>query len=214
MTTIFPPINRRFVLAGGSALVLTGCGDLLGPPPALQLYMLKPPAGPTTAGPTVSWQLAIGLPLASEHLDSARIAISRNDTMADFYAESAWTDHLPILVQNAMLEAFENSGRIPAVSADGEGFHADYILQTELREFQARYDAPDGPPTAVVRIEAKLAPSLGRQIVQSLPATHEVKAAENSVGAAVRALDEAFANVLSQIVNWTLAAPPPPTHRG
>ncbi len=207
-------LDRRFVLAGGSALALAGCSDLLGPPPALQLYMLKPGAGPSTAGPVVNWQLAVGLPIAAEHLDSARIAITRGDTTADFYADSAWTDHLPILVQSALVEAFENSGRIQAVSADGEGFHADYILQTELRDFQARYDTPDGPPTAVVRIQAKLAPTLGRQIVQSLPAVHEAKAAENSVPAAVRALDEALGNVLAQIVNWALAAPAPPMHRG
>jgi cholesterol transport system auxiliary component len=214
MTRTVLTLDRRFVLLGSGALVLTGCGDLLGPPPALQLYMLKPPTGPSTGGPLVTWQLAVGLPIAAEHLDSPRIAITRGDTTADFYAESAWTDHLPVLVQNALVEAFENSGRIQAVSADGEGFHADYMLQTELREFQARYDTPDGPPTAVVRVEAKLAPTLGRQIVQSLPAVHEVKATENTVPAAVRALDEALANVLAQIVNWALAAPVPSMRRG
>ena len=120
---------------------------------------------------------------------------------------------MPRLVQNALVEAFENSARIEAVSADGEGFHADYILQAQIRNFEARYDQPDGVPTVWVRVESKLAPSRGREIVASLNSIHQAKASTNSVPAVARAFGDALGAVLSDVVNWTLSAPPPASDR-
>jgi len=204
-------LNRRALLIGSGALMVAGCSDLIGPlSTPQQLYVLRPSGGASTAGPKVNWSLSIVTTTISDHLDSARIALTQSDNSIDFYANSAWTDHLPRLVQEALVEAFEESGRIAAVSADSEGFHADYILQAQIRDFEARYDQPDGIPTIWVRVESKLAPSRGREIVASLNSVHQVQASANSVPAAVRAFGDALGPVLSDVVNWTLSAPPPP----
>ena len=203
--------SRRIILIGSGALVLAGCSDMIGPlSTPQQLYVLRPGGGASTAGPKVPWSLSILTTTISDHLDSSRIALTQSDNSVDYYANSAWTDHLPRLVQNTLVEAFENSGRIEAVSADSEGFHADYILQAQIRDFEAHYDQPDGIPTVWVRVESKLAPSRGREIVASLNSIHQVRASANSVPAAVRAFGDAMGLVLSDIVNWTLSAPPPP----
>lgn len=206
-TIILP---RRALLLGGAAFALAGCSDLIGPGSSpVQLYKLNPPGGAPATGPKVSWQLAVAVPSATDYLDRARIALMQADGSVDYYAGAQWTDHLPILVQEAMIEAFENSGRIDGVSADGAGFHADYILQADLRDFQARYDQPDGIPTAVVRLEAKMAPMHGGSIMANLKAAHQVQATQNSVGAVVQAMDAALGQALSEIVNWTLSQPAP-----
>jgi cholesterol transport system auxiliary component len=203
--------SRRAILIGGGALTLAGCSDLLGPPQTpQQLYVLRPGGGASTAGPKALWSLSIVTTTISDHLSSSRIALTQADNSVDYYADSAWTDHLPTLVRNALVEAFENSGRIQAVSSDSEGFHADYILQAQIRDFEAHYDRPDGIPTVWVRVESKLAPSRGREIVASLNSVHQVQASSNSVPAVVRAFGDAMGLVLSDIVNWTLSAPPPP----
>jgi cholesterol transport system auxiliary component len=108
------------------------------------------------------------------------------------------------------VEAFENSARIAAVSADSDGFHADYVLQAQIRDFEARYSQPDGIPTVWVRVESKLAPSRSRDIVANLNSIHQVQATANSVPAAVQAFNDALGAVLSDVVNWALSAPPPP----
>ncbi len=146
----------------------------------------------------------------SDHLDSSRIALTQSDNSVDYYADSAWTDHLPHLVQEALVEAFENSARIQAVSADSDGFHADYVLQAQIRDFEARYSQPNGIPTVWVRVESKLAPSKGREIVASLNSIHQVQATANSVPAVVQAFNDALGAVVSDVVNWALSAPPPP----
>ena len=199
--------DRRAVMLGSAALLLAGCSDLIGPSSApQQLYVLKALDGGSTAGPKVDFSLAVTTTTASQHLDSARIALIQPSSAIDYYANSAWTDHLPVLVQNALVEAFENSGRIDAVAADAEGFHADYFLQAEIRGFEAHYDVPDGIPTAWVRIQAKLAPTQGREIIANLNSVHQVAASANTVPAVVQAFDEAVGQVFSEIVNWALVA--------
>jgi cholesterol transport system auxiliary component len=206
-TIILP---RRALLLGGAALALAGCSDLIGPSTApVQLYALKPSGGAPTVGPKVPWHLSVGMPTATDYLDRSRIALIKSDTSVDYFADSQWTDHLPMLVQEALVEAFENSGRIDGVAAESDGFKADYVLQTDLRDFEARYDQPDGIPTAVIRIEAKIAPTIGRNIVSSLQASHQVQATQNSVAAAVQAMDAALGQALSDIVNWALSQPLP-----
>ena len=80
-----------------------------------------------------------------------------------------------------------------------------------LLDFQARYEQPNAIPTAVVRIAAKLVANPGRRIVANLTAEQQIRAAQNSVDAVVQAFDSAFGAALTQIVNWTLDAPPPKT---
>jgi cholesterol transport system auxiliary component len=200
-------LSRRLLLAGASGLVLTGCSSLIGPSRAPRLYVLRPALPPSVHGPKVNWALSIPVPDASAALDTDRIAIWRPPASLDYYADAAWPDHLPALVQSALLQAFEDSGRIKAVARDSDGAHADYILVTDLRDFEARYDKPDGVPVAVVRIGAKLVGALKRDIVAQFDAAEELSASENSVAAAVAALDEALARALTKIVAWTLAAP-------
>ena len=64
-------------------------------------------------------------------------------------------------------------------------------------------------PVAVVHIGVKLIGALKRNIVTSFDAAEEVPAAQNSVDAAVAALDEALSRALAKIVAWALSAPPP-----
>jgi len=206
-TIILP---RRALLLGSAAFALGGCSDLIGPSSApVQLYGLKPSGGAPTTGPKVPWHLSVGVPTATDYLDRSRIALMQPDTSVDYYAGAQWTDHLPVLVQEALIEAFEDSGRIDGVAAESDGFKADYVLEMDLRDFQARYDQPDGIPTAVVRIAAKIAPTLSHNIASSFQVSHQAQASQNSVGAVVQAMDAALGQALSEIVNWALSQPPP-----
>ena len=70
-------IQRRFFLMGASALALSGCGkDLIGPPEAGTIYVVRPhfPAAPA-GGAKVPWALSILRPDVAGALDSDRIAL-------------------------------------------------------------------------------------------------------------------------------------------
>ena len=202
-------LDRRALLAATAGLFAAGCSNIVGPPPAPKLYVLQPVLPRGLPGGKVEWALSIQAPEATSGLDSERIAILLPPSNMDYYADSAWADRLPALVQSALLEAFEASGRIDAVARDSDGVHADFMLSTDLRDFEARLDQAQGAPLAVVRIGARMVKSRSREIAGYISASREVRASVNSVEAAVEALNTAFAGVLAQLVPWVLDRPAP-----
>jgi cholesterol transport system auxiliary component len=157
----------------------------------------------------VNWALAIQKPDAPGNLDSARIALARNETQLDYYANAAWPDRLPDLMQTALLAGFEASGRIDAVSRDDDALQSDYQLSTDLRAFEARYAASGGAPSVAVTIIAHMADTKSRKILANLSVNLTEPASANSVDAVVQALNIALAKAVDQIVQWALALPPP-----
>lgn len=203
-------LDRRSVLAG-SCLLLAGCGNLIGPPPPSQIYVLHPPLPAAGAGPKVAWALAIAKPDASDSLDSDRIALAKSDTEFDYYANAVWPDRLASLIQTALLAGFEASGRIEAVAREEDTLHADYELFTDIRDFEARYASPDAAPSVVVTLIARMAEAHSRKIVATTTASFTQSTSANNVDAVVEALDAALGKAIARIVAWALALPPPPT---
>jgi cholesterol transport system auxiliary component len=199
-------LSRRGLLLGGGALTLAACSGIIGPssPPA-QIYLLRPSLGPVDA-PTVSWQLAVAEPACDDSINRERIALYRGSTM-DYYANAQWTDEAPKVIQALLVEAFEKSGHISAVARDSDGLRADYLLQSELRDFEARYDTQDGAPTIMVTMVARLLLASDRHVVASLNSAHQAKASVNSIPAAVDAFNQATGETLEEIVGWALRAP-------
>lgn len=210
--TDLPHLGRRLFLIGGSSLALAACGSLdklIGPPDAPQMYALRPPPPVAQPGSKVGWALSIAKPDAADNLDSSRIALARGDTQYDYYANAVWPDHLTNLVQTALLSGFEASGRIDSVSREEDTLHGDFMLLTDLRDFEARYAAIDGAPTVAVTLVVHMAEARSRKIVSSLTVTFNEPASANTVAAAVQAFDAALGKAVAQIVPWALALPPP-----
>jgi cholesterol transport system auxiliary component len=223
--TISAPTRRTLLLSAAAlgALVLSGCGSLLSPsnPPA-QIYMLAPSFS-ASAGGQADWALAVAQTDVPNVYDTERVAIVRNQTM-DYFANTQWPDSTPRLLQSLMVEAFEKSGRIASVARDGGGVHADYILTTEIRHFEAVYDNGDGAPEIQVDIVAKLLSMPRHEVVATHDVPQKLRAAANSIPAVVQAFNQATGASISDIVNWALgapggkatspdtSAPPPATH--
>jgi cholesterol transport system auxiliary component len=202
--------RRALFVTGASSVVLAACSNLIGPPEASPLYMLRPKLPSAGTGRAVDWQISIQLPEAPQSLDTDRIALVQPGDIMDYYANAAWPDRLPFLVQQALIQAFESNNRIMAVGRDTDILRSDYLLQTDIRDFQARYDAADTPPTAEVRIACKLIAAHGRTITQIATFAKQVPTQQNTVPAATQAMNQALSEALVDIVSWTLSAPTPP----
>jgi cholesterol transport system auxiliary component len=203
-------IGRRAALVGGSsAVVLGACSGIIGPPASSPIYVLQPQYGPAAAGPPVRWQLTVDLPQAADALDTMRILLLQPTGQMDYYADANWQDRLPYVLQGTLVEAFETSGRMRAVGRDTEGLKSDYLLITDVRDFQARYSAPDAPPTAVVRIVAKLVATRTRTIIITKDAHAEAQAARNDLPSVIAAFNQALSGVQTEIVEAALNAPAP-----
>jgi len=211
--------RRAFLFGTAASVFLAGCsvsdlGAVIGPGPAPRIYLLRPQF-PAAGGGMLPWQLAITIPEAPASIDTARIGLNPTPATLDYYADAAWPDRLPIVMQSLLLEAFENTDRV-AVSRDTDGLVSDYVLRTELREFQAHYPAGGAPmpnepaaaPEIAVRIDARLVAAQQRRVMGNVSVRRTAQAAGNDMESIVAAFDQALTGVLAEITAWTLATPP------
>ena len=200
--------QRRALIASALTLplglALTACQLAVpgqGPPPSL--YRLTPKSTFSEDLPTVDWQLVLEVPIANAGLSTTRVALQRSPTQLEYFANAGWTDRAPLMVQTLLIESFENSDRIVAVGRESVGLRADFILKSELREFQAEYFRGTLPSVRVA-INAKLVKMPRRAIVgsRSFEAVEPAKA--DSMDAIIAAYDGALGSVLKDLVEWTL----------
>ena len=157
-------------------ILSAGCGGLLGKAPERQLYRLNPNVVLTQAPPRAGALLVVATPTASAGLDTNRIALVRSPVAIDYYADGEWIDRPPFLVKQALIEGFQKSGAFAGVASEGLGLNAKYVLNTNIRDFTAIYDVPDGPPLARVRIAAELITMPDRDIAAATSITREARA--------------------------------------
>ena len=148
-------------------------------------------------------------PVSAASLDTARIALQRTALTFEYYADAAWTDNAPAMVQTLLIESFEATKRISGVGREAIGLRPDFVLMTDLREFEAVYDGDNPIPTIWVRMNAKLVRLPERRIVESDTFGEKLPAAGSKLPDVVAAFDEALGHVLKQIVLFVLAAPAP-----
>ena len=204
MTKQIDPL-RRLALAL-LVLNLAGCSSLFTTPPR-PLYRLTAPSDFPVAIPRIAAQLTIGVPYAPSAIDTARIAISRSATSLDYLADGDWTDRAPSLVQSVLIEAFENSKAFKAVGPDSLDLRADFVVQGDLRHFEAVYDSASPIPSAWVALAVKLVKVPEQKILAETMISARQPAQANATPQIVLAFNAALASVAKQTVAWVLAEP-------
>jgi cholesterol transport system auxiliary component len=197
------PSRRRLLVAASCIMPLARC-SVLPNPAASQIYRLSPRADDPVHGRIVRTRLVVEIPTASESLDTDRIALIRDQTRFDYFANSRWTDRVPLLVQALLIEAFENDGRIAEVGRDVQDLNPNYLLETDIRAFEARYSgAGDQPPVAVVAMDLGLVKMPDHRMLGRMLATESSPASRNGVDSIVEAFDVAIGRLLVRCIGWT-----------
>jgi len=186
--------------------LLAGC-ELLSANPQRQLYRTTPAFTFPAGLPHVGAQLLIAAPAAPAALDSRRIALTRSPVSMDYYADAEWTDRVPFLVQDALVDGFEKSAAVPAVAPDRGGLRADYLLDTAIDDFAAAYDSPNAAPRIRVALTVKLVRMPDRKIVAHTSVSREQQAAANAMPEIVEAFDGALGGAVQDLVVWTVSNP-------
>lgn len=194
------------VIAGVILGVLSGCvlPEIDKP---ITLYTLTPKTTYAEVLPRANWQLVVDPPNAAAALDTPRVALARSPYTIEYYAGATWTDNAPAMIQTLLIESFESTGSIVAVGREAIGLRPDYILKTDLREFQAVYQEGEAVPTVWVRMNAKLVEMPDRRIIASETFEQRVKARGRRFPDVIDAFDQALGTVLKNIVVFTLTTP-------
>lgn len=185
-----------------------GCGGLFGKAPERQLYRLNPNVAlAQTPPPRVGALLVIATPSAAAGLDTNRIALVRSPVAIDYYADGEWIDRPPFLVKQALIEGFQKSGAFAGVASEGLGLNANYVLNTNIRDFTAVYDMPDAPPLARVRIAAELITMPDRDIAAATSIVREARAGAIDLPSIVQAFDSALGEAVQAVIAWAATNP-------
>jgi cholesterol transport system auxiliary component len=197
----------RWAACFSAAVLLAGCELIKAAEEPVDLYTITPKSTFDSDLPDVYWQLSVEVPSAAANVNTGRIALAMSPTSSDYYSKTAWTDRAAVMVQTRIVDSFENSRKIVAVARESIGLRANYVLQTDLRNFEAMYFY-GGTPIVKVRIVAKLVRMPDRQIIGVATFERCVRARADKVPKVVEAFDQALGSVMKRLVAWALRTPP------
>jgi cholesterol transport system auxiliary component len=172
---------------GVLTMALGGCAS------APQAYGLQPATSrPLHARGT----LAIPQPDAAPPLDSDLIVVRESGDRLSSLPGGQWAARLTRLVQNRLIQSFENAGLAGSVRTDGAP--ADRRLMLDIR----RFDIEAPTHEARVEIAARLVAESSGRTVEAKIFSASQPVADIAGAEPALALDRAFGQVSRQIVVW------------
>lgn len=201
----------RFALLAGFTLI--GSCSILPKPEPFEVYRLPSVQNASAShGTPQRWSLRLTKLQSSEALNSPNIAVIPQGDVISHYKGSRWSDPVPVLVRNRLLEGFQHDGRVPLLSTDDSIFQTDLELGGNLQAFQTEYQGTNAG--VVVRLDALLVRSYDQRILASRRFEVRQPLSSVQVPAVVAGFGQANDQLTAQVVNWTVEqgqklAPPP-----
>ncbi len=151
------------------------------------------------SGEALAFSLVVDDPRATRVYDSVRIAVSTAPGRIAYLGGAEWADRAPRLFQTALIQTFEDAGRILAVGDRSAVPVADIVLQTDIRRMELDVENADA---AVVSVYARLTNGKGT-VYAAKKFDARVSAASTEPNDVYNAFNGAFSEVISGIVEWT-----------
>ncbi|WP_460732447.1 ABC-type transport auxiliary lipoprotein family protein [Lysobacter tyrosinilyticus] len=195
---------KHLALAMATLALLGGCTSLLGGSKQTStIYAPDSHVQPGQDWPQVRWQLALGRSSGARTADSLRIAVRPAPNELQVYKNAQWAKSPGDMLEDGVLHALEDSGRIAVVARQGSGFGSDYRLLLDVRRFESDY-AGAAVPAATIEVTAKLLHVKDQQLAGSRTFLQTQTASTTAVPDVVNAFDQALGAVSGQIAGWAL----------
>lgn len=189
------------------ALMLSGCGALSSLNDAatpLQAYDLRSPSDLPAVQGRLQRDLVIETPTAGGALDTDRIMIRPGPLQAQYLPDARWTDAAPVMVQNLMLRAFEDTNALRYVGRRPLGGSGDYALVSELTDFQAEFGPDEASVITRVRLTLHVVRETDARIIGSRTIQTSATAASTDTLDVVESFNAATADALRELTGWAL----------
>jgi cholesterol transport system auxiliary component len=201
-----------------TSLLMAGCSGLLHSDAApVQIYVLRaagstPPApgadgnavtrpldaaASANSGSVPAPSVQLPRPSADPGLATDLITLVRSDHRMDYYSGSRWAAQLPDVVSTLALDTLRASGQWAAVQESPSPFVSDYLLQINIRRFEADYTDGSTAPKVHVVLDCTLARRIGRDLVTTFVAEASAEAGENRMSSVVAAFEKAASAALT-----------------
>ena len=189
---------RRISACTALLLSLTACG--IGSRPAEELYILHAQKPAVSKG-AVATTISIANPEAAPGLDSPRIAVTDAPNHLTYYTGAAWAQSLPVLIQQFLIDSFQQSGAFANVSNDQDELIPNVTLLTDIRKYEVDTTVPG--PMVRIRIVATLVSASHKSIATftvEKTAVADANHMPNIVAAFDKATNEAAKDILRGVI--------------
>lgn len=194
------------VVCVGALLAVAGCTSLLDSDlPASVSYVLAPAPPAQTTVPATQADVSIGRPDLSPGLDTERIAVLKGRQL-DYYRAARWGGSTTEVVQTMLVNSLEDQRLFRSVTAEQARVAGDYVLDVEVRDFQAEYVSDTEAPNVHVTMMGRLIRVVDRELVVSIAAEANSKATDNRMSAVAAAFESAAQKVAVELAQKTAAA--------
>jgi cholesterol transport system auxiliary component len=187
---------------------VSGCSNLLDselPVPTQYVIAPLPPTANATVSAASDVDIAIGRPDVAPGLDTARIAVLRGREL-DYYRGVQWGGQTLEVVQAFLVASFQDQNLFRSVTSEQARVAGAYLLDTEVRDFQAEYDDRNGAPSVRVTIIGRLIRVADRKLVATISGTASRRAETNRMGAVAASFEAAAQEVALKLAQEVAAA--------
>ena len=199
------PVGRLIcaVVLGSMLAGMSACSLLL-PAEPIDTYLLPSENAPKSASAARASPLALRInkPVSGLRLAGQRIVVLPEADRVSVYKGAQWSDPLPVLVRNRLIDAFRADGRIAHLSSDDKLVLVDMELDADLRAFQVEY--PHGSPEVYIALDARLIDPGLKRVVASRRFEIRQPVQGKEVPQVVGAFGTASDALSAQLVDWVV----------
>ncbi|MBI5129452.1 MAG: membrane integrity-associated transporter subunit PqiC [Rhodopseudomonas palustris] len=163
------------------------------------VYDLQPATGFPPPTKSLKGQLTIPEPTTVVLFDSQKMLLAPELDLPAF-AGAQWSDSIPKMLQEKLLQSFENYDIAHPPLRPNDAVQPDYQLLIDIRNFLI---AGEGGPSAKVAFGAKIIDKNGKLIGARL-FQQSAKLDKPDPGAAVAAFEAAFDATAKELIPWTV----------
>ena len=150
-------------------------------------------------------QVVVEEPAAVRSLDGDRVMVRLPNAEISSLAGASWSDRLPRLVQARVMTALTQSQRFRSVGNGREKAGSDLVVASEIMAFQI--NAGKAGDEASVALDVKLIEDRSGDVVATRVLRSTVPVSDRSTDGSMQALNEAFAEVSTELVDWVATVP-------
>ena len=183
--------TRLFLLVSVAALSACSTGSLFdSDTPVPTNYVLAPAPAASETTNTAPVDISVSRPDLAPGLDSDRIAVLRG-RLLDYYRGVRWGTRSIELIQTLVVDSLEDQKLFRSVTPEQARVAGDYVLDLQVRDFQAEYADRASRPVVHVALVGRLIRVIDRELVATVSSEARSDAEEERMSAVTAAFERA-----------------------